>query len=221
MIERAIFLVVDGINLASLENILFKAPEVGITHFSELNKLLLANKLERYNLKGMLRAEYMLINNELFIKGKENKAMNVAYIKNRLYRFQLDFLNRAQMAPSTYDKSMSEMNDKYELGVNIFNYDWLNLQQSVLANLLISGQYRGFHLVKSMLSKDALIKLLNLSVHIRQQQIPEIEIQTFLNNAGDEYNSPFINKPMQWDATKKVIYYIEPLNDGRKVAVRL
>ena len=45
--------------------------------------------------------------------------------------------------------------------------------------MLISGHTRGFHLVKSMHSKDALIKLLNLSINIRQQKIPEAEIQTF------------------------------------------
>lgn len=49
MIERVIFLVVDGISLMSLENILFKSPEISITHFEELNRLLKANKLERYN----------------------------------------------------------------------------------------------------------------------------------------------------------------------------
>lgn len=221
MIDRAIFLVVDGISLSSLENILFKSPKISITHFEELNSLLKANKLERYNLKAMLRAEFMLFNTELFIKNKDNKAMNVDYIKNRLYRFQLDFLNRAQLPPSTYDESMSEMRDKYEFGSNIFKYDWLNPQQSVLANLLISGQARGFHLVKSMHNKDALIKLLNLSIHIRQQKISEADIQTFLNKAGNEYYSPFTNKPMLWDATKKVIYYIEPSSEGRKVAVRL
>ncbi len=115
MIDRAIFLVVDRINLASLESILFKSPEISTANFEELNRLLQANRLERYNLKGMLRAEYIFVNNELFIKAKENKAMNVTYIKNRLYRFQLDFLSRAQMSPSTFDKSRNELNAKYEL----------------------------------------------------------------------------------------------------------
>ena len=220
MIERAIFLVVDGINLASLENILFKSPEISITHFENLSRLLKANKLERYNLKGMLRADYTFLDNEMFIK-KNNKAMNVDYIKNRLYRFQLDFLNRAQLPPSTFDKSRYEMNAKYEFGSNIFKYDWLNPQQSVLAYLIISGQSRGFHLVKSMHSKDALIKLLNLSIHIQQQKIQNENIQTFLNKAGSDYNNPFTNKPMQWDAKNKVIYCTEPSSEGRKIAVRL
>jgi len=224
MIERAIFFVIDGINLASLENILFKSPEIGIAHFEELNRLLHANKLERYNLKGMLRADYTFITNEMS-KSRHNlddaKSLNMDYIKNRLYHFQFDFLNRAQMPPSTFDLSISEMSDKYELRSNIFNYDWLNPLQSVLANLLISGQTRVFHLVKSMHSKDALIKLLNLNINIRQQKISEADIQNFLNNADSEYNSPFTNKPMQWYATNKVIYYIEPSDDGRKVVARL
>ena len=224
MIERAIFLVDDGINLISLENILFKSPEISITHFEELNRLLKTNKLERYNLKGMLRADYTFITDEMS-KLRQNlddaKSLNMDYIKNRFYRFHFEFLSRAQLPPSTLDSSISEMGDKYELSTNIFNFDWLNPLQSILANMLISGQTRGFHLVKSMHSKDALIKLLNLSINIRQQKIPEAEMQTFLNNAGSEYNSPFTNKPMQWDATKKVIYFIEPSSEARKVAVRL
>ena len=77
------------------------------------------------------------------------------------------------------------------------------------------------HLVKSMHNKNALIKLFNLSIKIRQQKIPEADIQHFLNNAGSKYNCSFTEKPMQWDAAKKVIYYIQPSSDERKVAVRL
>ena len=221
MIERAIFLVVDGISLASLENILFKSPETGSTHFEELNSLLKANKLERYNVKGMLRADYIFATNHLFVIDKNQKILDENYIKNRLYRFQLDFLNRALMSPATFDNRYKEMNEKYEFGNNVFKYDWLNPLQSVLANLLISGQASGFNLVKSMHSKDALIKLLNLSMHIRQQKIATSDIQTFLNNAGSEYHNPFTNKPMQWDATRNVIYGENPLTAEAQVEVRL
>ena len=128
MIERAIFLVVDGISLTLLENILFKSPEVGTTHFAELNKLLQANRLERYNLKGMLKADYMFITDELS-KSRQNlhdaRSLNMDYIKNRLYRFQFEFLSRAQMSPSTFDNSNIEMQEKYKFGINIFKYDWL------------------------------------------------------------------------------------------------
>ena len=224
MIERAIFLVVDGINLISLENILFKSPEISITHFEELNRLHHANKLERYNLKSMLRADYMFITDEMSKSRqslKDVKTLNMDFFKNRFYRYHLDFLSRAQMPPSTFDNSSIEMANKYKFGANIFKYDWLNPLQSALTNILISGQLNGFLLVKSMHSKVALIKLLNLSINIRQQKIPEAEMQTFLNNAGSEYNSPFNNKPMQLDVTKNVIYFIEPFSEARKVAVRL
>ncbi|MGB4811639.1 MAG: hypothetical protein WBP13_04030 [Methylophilaceae bacterium] len=56
MIEHAILLVVDGMNLGSLENLLYVSPEIGITHRDELNALLKPQGLARYNLKGMMRA---------------------------------------------------------------------------------------------------------------------------------------------------------------------
>ena len=201
-----------------------KSPEISITHFEELNRLHHANKLERYNLKSMLRADYMFITDEMSKSRqslKDVRTLNMDYFKNRFYRYHLDFLSRAQMPPSTFDNSSIEMANKYKFGANIFKYDWLNPLQSALTNILISGQLNGFLLVKSMHSKVALIKLLNLSINIRQQKIPEAEMQTFLNNAGSEYNSPFNNKPMQWDVTKNVIYFIEPFSEARKVAVRL
>ena len=171
MIERVICLVVDDISLMSLENILFKSPEVGISHFEELNGLLKANKLERYNLKGMLRADNKFIDNEMLTKNKNIKTMNIDYIKNRFYRYQLDFLNRILMPPSTFENSVIEMNKKYKPNANVLKFDWPNPLKKVLANLIISGQLNGFSLVKSMQNKDALIKLLNLSIHIRQQKI--------------------------------------------------
>ena len=108
MIERAIFLVVDGISLSPLENILFKSPEIGIAHFEELNSLLKANRLERYNLRGMLRADYTFITNKTSKNKqglKDTRTINMDYFENRFYRFQLDFLNRAQTRPSTLDNS--------------------------------------------------------------------------------------------------------------------
>ena len=125
------------------------------------------------------------------------------------------------MPPSTLDNSSIEMANKYKFGANIFKYDWLYPLQSALTNILISGQLNGFPLVKSMHSKDALIKLLNLSIKIRQQKILEADIQTFLNKAGSDSNSPFTSKPMQWNAKNKVIFYTEPSGEARKVAFRL
>ena len=105
--------------------------------------------------------------------------MNINYFKNRFYRNQLDFLNRAQMLLSTFDNSSVEMQEKYKFGANIFKVDWLNPLQSSHSNQIISGQLNGFSSVKSMQSKDAIIKLLNLSINIREQKITEANIQTF------------------------------------------
>lgn len=49
LIDRAIFLVVDGFSLGSLEYLLFKSPDVGLLHIDELNILLKPSGLEKYN----------------------------------------------------------------------------------------------------------------------------------------------------------------------------
>ena len=147
--------------------------------------------------------------------------MNEAYFKNRFYRFRLDFLNRAQILPATLDKCSVEMLANYKFSTNILKNDWLNPMQSVFTNTIIGGLPDGLLLVKSMPLKDALIKQLNSSLQTRHFKIPEADIQPFLNNAGSQYNGPLANKPMQWDATTKVIYCIESSSKASRAAIRL
>ena len=77
----------------------------------------------------MLRADYTFITNETSKNKqglKDPRTVNMDYFENRFYRFQLDFLNRAQTRPSTLDNSSIEMQKKYKFGTNIFKYDWFN-----------------------------------------------------------------------------------------------
>ena len=220
MITRAIFLVTEGLNLKALEYCLFKSPEMAILHGEELSMLLKPSGLMRYNLKGAMRAEYALFNESLFTQTETMKGFQPEYFRNRLYRFQLDYLNRAQWPPASFDKSRAEMNAQYDLNMNIFSFDWLNPRHSVISKSMTGGFANSFELVKSMHFKNAHIKLLNLSLKIRQQKIADADIQAFLNQAGVDYNNPFTNQPMRYDATKKVIFCQDP-SSHNKVEVRL
>lgn len=220
MIGLAVFLVSESINLNILEYCLFKSPEMAILHGEELSMLLKPSSLARYSLKGVMRAEYKLFDENLFSKTEAMKGFQPEYFRNRLYRFHLDFLKRALLPPATFDKSRAEMKAQYDLRTNIFNLDWLNPRHSVISKLATGGFIPSFSLIESMHSKNAHIKLLNLSLKIRQQNIAPAEIQVFLNQAGVEYNNPFTNLPMRYDASKKVILSENPSNQN-KVEVRL
>jgi len=220
-LNRAIFLVVDGINLDSLENLLFKSPETGINHFDKLNPTLKSNGLESYNLKGMMRAEYTLVN-DLLKKQKKIAYLHPEFIRNRIYRAQMDFLDKAQKPPSTFEVSRNELNKKYGFStLNLMGYYWLDPYNSMLANMITGGFIKGLYLVSSMHTKNSLICLLNLSVQIKQQKIVKIEIQAFLDRAGIENNCPFTNKPMQFDSEKNIIFCENPETKSRVAQVRI
>ena len=74
MIERAIFLVADGMCIGSLEDMLFKSPEISTKHSDELITALKPSSLERYNLEGMMRAEYNFFKKGLHGLGQDFRA---------------------------------------------------------------------------------------------------------------------------------------------------
>ena len=223
MIDRAIFQAVDSRSLDSIEYLLYKNPETILKHADELMALLKPLGLARYNLKGLMRAEYTFINNSVMNRKNAGKAVHIEYMRNRMYRFHLDFLNRTHEPERTLSASERELSQKYSLiTIKTFLRAFLPHGPSrLLADLLIGGQVRGLMLVKSMHHKSAMINLLNLSIKIRQQSIDANHIQTFLNKASKEYNCPFTEYPMVFDKVKKTIYCENPEQKKGGAEVRL
>ena len=85
-----------------------QAPNIAIAHSGELNSLLKPIGLTRYNLKGLMRAEYTFINNSVMNRKGASNSIHVEYMRNRLYRSQLEFLQKSQMPASTLNKSHIE-----------------------------------------------------------------------------------------------------------------
>ena len=223
MITRAIFQVLDGINLASLENLLYSSSETAAKYNMELSQLLKPQGLARYNISNMLRAEYRFFNNHLLSTKDFNKRVHVEYMRNRLYYAHLEFLQIAQLPAPSLNASRLELKDKYIF--SIFP-DTLKMVlphglSNMLINQIISGTSGGLFLVSSMHSKSAKINLLHLMLDIQLQNINSGKIQTFLNDAGKDYECPFTETPMVYDAIKKTIYYENPESKERVAEVRL
>ena len=222
LVDRMVYLVVYGYSLNTLEQLLFKAPQISTTHFDELQLMLKPRSLSWFKIKDLLSAEYDHGNNMFINKQLANTELHPNYIRNRIYRAHIDLLNEAQKIPFDYEKSENILYQKYHFGPGrLHTLDWLDPLNSLLSKVSVRNSINCLSMFEHIHSKNALSKLLNLSILIRQKNIPEADIQTFLNNAGSDYNNPFTNKPMLWDATKKVIYFKEPSSEGRKVAVRL
>lgn len=207
MIERAIFLVADSLCLESLKYLLKNSPETSTKHYAELQTLLKPNGLDRYNLKGMLRADYELINNEFITKQQHIYYVHSNFIRNRIYRMQMDFLEGAHKSPDTFSTSNDQFIKKYNGTQSVFDINWLDPFNSFLANKLTGGLPRGFELIKSMHHHNSSINALNLITQIRVKNIDSANTQNYINLAGTEFNNPFTAKPMQWNAEKKAIIF--------------
>jgi hypothetical protein len=221
-VATAIFLVVDGRNLSSLEDILYNYPYIGFTYQKELNNLLAPKGLERFNIKGKLRAEYHFFNEGLFKKLAFKNNTHVEYIRNRLYRTHINFLNSISLPPKEMSSNIrkSKNTDNFFIATTITKILKPHGFSNVLASLLIDGMHKGELLVKSMHAKSAFINLLHLSLSIRQQNITKENIQTFLDKAGKEYECPFTEKPMVWNSARKTIYCENP-EEEQAIEVRL
>jgi hypothetical protein len=209
MIERAIFLVADGLSLKSIENVLLKSPEMSTQHYDELQDLLNPSGLDRYNIKNMLRADYEFINNEFTTKQQHTYYVHPNFIRNRIYRMQLDFYESAQKSQSTFALASERFNQQYK-SQNIFNINLCDPFNSYLANKIVGGLPIGFELIKSMHNHNATMSALNLLTQIRVKNIKSENIQDFINKAGPKFKNPFTEKSLQWDAEKAAIIYQNP-----------
>jgi hypothetical protein len=212
--------VTENHSINILEYCLFKSPKIASTHADELNALLKPSSLRRFNIKAMMKGDYHFIDNNLMIKQADNTAMNAEYIRNRIYRHQKEFLKHAYYPPLNYDKSSLYLAEKFGSKTSIFNYDWLNPINSLASKAFSDSLIKGFYLLKSMHTHNANMKLLNMRVKIRQQNIAVADIANYLKSADDGFNNPITNEKMQWDATKKVLFFNNPWQNN-KIEVRL
>lgn len=222
-IERAIFLVMEGINLNRLEYLLYKNPKIGTAHYEDLITLLNPSGLEKYNLKGALKAEYGFINHNFLIDKNTGKTLHVEYMRNRIYQSHLEFLQKTKMSPSTLGESERELVEKYSYSnfvVNLGNMILPHGLSKVLVNQFIVYSCKRLFLVQSMHMKNAYINLLNQSVKIRKLKLDESNIQEYLNNSGQNYLCPFSEKPMKYESATKAIY-CDGKETSERVTVRL
>lgn len=222
VVNRGLFLSIYGISIDTLEFMLFESPDMIKQHGDELLALLKPIGLEKYNIKGMLKIDHQSSRRHVIQMHLASKEIYPEYIANRVYRAQVDFLKEAQKKPFNYEESEDKLYEQYYyVGNNVLALDWLNPLNSLLSKVSINGVLNGFTFIESMHSKNSLAKLLNLKIKIHQQQIADADIQAFLNNVGYEYNNPFTNKPMRWDAVKRILICDKPNRDKSAAEVRL
>jgi hypothetical protein len=68
---------------------------------------------------------------------------------------------------------------------------------------------------------DGLIRLVKIKQLVRHDRIAKDKIDTFLKQDLPYCKNPYTIQPMSWDAKTETLYFMDPLCEGRKVAVQI
>jgi hypothetical protein len=104
--------------------------------------------------------------------------------------------------------------------VGIHWYDWYNPIGKILFSIGSPSSFAKFP--ARMHDLDGLIRLVALQAQIRQRTIPDGKIVEYLAEAGPQYQDPYTNTPMRWNATNRSLSF-EGYGSGERkpVEVRL
>lgn len=181
MIDKAIKLVLYNLSLEQLEHVIIKHTNEALTYKNEIDVALSELTIEEFNLDGIFREEFEIINSIYCIDERlgidtpdycqDNKdigAISESYIINDFYKFYLSY------------KSMSNLDieDMAEQCKIKSNEPEDNIYIGMLLHLPIFSTYASYKLVLGGMKKGC-----ELMVSHKQKGIKHVELKAFLNSA--------------------------------------
>jgi hypothetical protein len=207
-IDKAIDIFLESISMATAEQLIRAAPKLADAHYREMEDLLRPGGVDRYNLAGVMRAEYLLRDPVYSNSAALKFWVHPGFIRNRFFRYAQDFLNASQTPPLLVAAAIDVVTREQTTGWSVdYLRDPLN---TVFARTQIAGPAKTGQLVQQMAIHDGQLRLLLLRLDILHGHIADDGIEAFLQSAGADLRNPFTGEPMQWAASKRALYFRIP-----------
>jgi hypothetical protein len=214
-VDKAIGLVLEQISLSTAEFLIQASPKTANAHYQEMRESLSPGGLTRYNLGGVMRAEYLL-HDPIYSNPASLKAwVHPGFIRNRFFRAAQDFLKASQGSPSDAAKDVEAVWNAQTSG---WRWDYLrDPLNTVWIRVLLGGQMKTGSMLQQMHLHDGQMRLLTLRLDILHLGIQDSRIEAFLESAETGLRNPFTGEPMKWDLVKRAIYFQSP---GEEIVTR-
>lgn len=210
-IDKAVFCVADGFSLESAESLIHTYKGIATLHGDELLDMLEHGGMARWNLAGLMRAEYDLhyqltniLNTQIWFHPN--------FIRNRMLHSAQDYLMAIDSPPSLVaDRTLAVLRENG--GLNSWTNDYLRdpMNTFIVRGLLLNlTPHTAVGLLKPMYIHDARRRALTSAVLIKRRGLKDDEIAKFLASVGPELKNPLTGDPMSWDAKKRVIRFVNP-----------
>jgi hypothetical protein len=219
-VGKAIVLVNEGLSHISVELLLHEAPELVDAHGDELLRLLRPVGLSRWNLEGVMRAEYRLLD-PIISSGNNQFWVHPDFIRNRYFRAAKAFLDISAGHPSHFGEDF-ESGRQVHGKFNEWTWDYVrNPLNTVFARGMLGGQFKAWPLVTNMVQKDGRLRLLTLRILLARNKIAGRDVDRFLSSQPTGLRDPFTDQPMRWNSERQVIWFCQPGHAGNVTQVRL
>jgi hypothetical protein len=218
-IETAILIVLGNLSIGALEPILRSDIRIVHDYGDELEEFIKPSDLPRYNLEGIMQAEYLLFDPVFTHRESLKFWVHPEFIRNRFYRYAQDFLQTARQPPNAIDSDMERLRVSHLEGWSVdYLKDPLN---TLFVRAILSGQKKTGELLKQMYLQEGKTRLLALQTQILRTGLPDSAVDEFLRKSPSTLCNPFSREPMRWDPVDRSIYFGIPGVEGRSREVHL
>jgi len=219
---KAVGLVVLGMNIPVIEGILLTNPDIGKTYFNELVKLLRPGGIEWFNPNGLMRAEYLIVDNLLEqrpplanqnLKDLDWLASKLGQrnrIRNLYVRYAQEYSAALRLPWRYVPDELKRVGERYG-----YVFDWSHIIDPVGSSFLlehIQWQLENPEIFREVHVLDGKLRLATLLVRVINEGIQDVQMSKFLESVGPQFGEPFSAGPMKWNPDKRQIYFPDSNN---------
>lgn len=212
LLDKVIFAVAEAASLGSVKSLIHSYPGIAEKHGDEMLKLLTPSGLARWNLPGLMRAEYFMFDS-ILTPGTTKFWVHRNFIRNRFYRLAQAVLRASTQPPDIVEEKVNAIMNEF-CNFKTWDIDYLrDPMNAIFVKSMIGGQLKTGDVFTFWHRRDGDLRVLTLAVMIKKQRIADEKIDDFLAAVGPELKDPFTHLPMHWDPIKRAIRFEAPKSD--------
>jgi hypothetical protein len=219
MVEKAVFLVVLGIQYHALEPLLYNDPGLVISYGDRVQKLFDITDVNYFGAGDLLANDWRVLEPAML-----SPTGVVHHHRKLLYKCVEENKTLASLPADEYFK----MQD-FELCHGIYGDigdDMLtsvvspgNPISNIIYYLVMGGVVKGGEIIANMYRFVADMKMATVAVELIRNDVAPEGVEDYLKTMPETYWNPITKSPFSWDEEKQQLYYFNP-TDNKGTSVR-
>ena len=208
MVDHAIWMVIYGQNIAMLPVMLERDPTLVSKWSGGLEKILKMNMASPDIWHNVMRGEYYFLKLGLDFAARDQLAVVILKPNstwNAFYGWANGMVWLAAQSPTALKENADTVISQCTMQDKSLVAFFLN--KNFLRDLIMDGICGGTKMMQNTHKINARSRALILYMRAQNKNIPPENMADFLQDADSSLYDPFTEKPFQWDAQEKSVYF--------------